>query len=152
MKRLQGGLGQPARPDPEDEDRERARELQKRLNIVGDDSYWLRGEFAPNFKFNGRDPVLGPFVALAAGDRKYFADIIEGRRTGYNSVVLAFFKARLDGEGGTTAGSVGTGGTSPNAPKTVGEGLESLVMKGRAGVKKATRLGTVCLRRSGVAS
>ena len=77
-----------------DEDRERARELQKRLSIVGDDSYWLRGEFAPNFKFNGRDPVLGPFVALAAGDRKYFEDIIEGRRTGYNSVVLAFFKAQ----------------------------------------------------------
>jgi len=43
-----------------DEDREAARELQKKLNIVGDDTYWLRGEFAPNFKFNGRDPFWDP--------------------------------------------------------------------------------------------
>jgi hypothetical protein len=77
-----------------DEDREGAKELQKKLNISADDAYWLRGEFAPNFKFNGRDPILGPFVALAGGDGKYYADIVEGRRTGYNSVVLAFLRAQ----------------------------------------------------------
>ncbi len=52
----------------------------------------------------------------------------------------------------TTVGSVGTGGTNPNAPKTEGEGLETLVMKGRAGVRNAARFATVCWRRSGVAS
>jgi hypothetical protein len=43
----------------------------------------------------------------------------------------------LDGEGGTTAGSVSTGGTSPNTKR---EGLESLVMKGRAGVRNAIKV------------
>ena len=79
-----------------DADRKALEALKVKLGLAGDDTYWLRGEFAPNFKFNGRDPIFGPFVALAessaAGNRKYFDEIMSGKRTGYNAVVLDFFK------------------------------------------------------------
>jgi len=76
------------------EEREALEKLAERLGIVGDDTYWLRGEFAPNFKFNGRDPVMGPFVALADGNRQYYEEIMAGKRTGYNPVVLDFFRSQ----------------------------------------------------------
>ncbi len=72
-------------------DRQSLDALKTLLNLEGDDTYWVRGEFAPNFKFNGRDPVLGPFVALAHRNEKYLNEILSGRRTGYNPVVLKFF-------------------------------------------------------------
>ena len=75
-----------------DADREAARALAERLNIVGDDAYWLRGEFAPNFKFNVRDPVFGPFVALGERNDKVFREIVAGTRKGYNPIVLDFLK------------------------------------------------------------
>ena len=79
-----------------DADRKALEALKVKLGLAGDDTYWLRGEFAPNFKFNGRDPIFGPFVALAessaAGNRKYFDEIVSGKRKGYNPVVLGFFK------------------------------------------------------------
>lgn len=77
-----------------EEQRDALKALGERLGIVGDDGYWLRGEFAPNFKFNGRDPVMGPFVALADGNQKYFQEIMTGVRTGYNPIVLRFLKAQ----------------------------------------------------------
>jgi len=76
------------------EEREALQRLGAQLGIAGDDTYWLRGEFAPNFKFNGRDPVLGPFVALADGNRRYFDEIMSGVRKGYNPIVLDFFRAQ----------------------------------------------------------
>lgn len=75
-------------------DRKALEALKMQLKLEGDDTYWVRGEFAPNFKFNGRDPVLGPFVALAQGNEKYFHEILSGRRAGYNPLVLRFFKAQ----------------------------------------------------------
>lgn len=77
-----------------DQERQALEATAARLGIVGDDSYWLRGEFAPNFKFNGRDPVLGPFVALADGNRRYFEEIMSGVRAGYNPIVLDFIRSQ----------------------------------------------------------
>ncbi|NDA67581.1 MAG: DUF1549 domain-containing protein, partial [Verrucomicrobia bacterium] len=75
-----------------DADRKALEALKVKLGLAGDDTYWLRGEFAPNFKFNGRDPIFGPFVALGEGNKKYFDEIMSGKRTGYNPVVLDFFR------------------------------------------------------------
>ena len=75
-----------------EEEKQAVEKLAERLQIVGDDGYWLRGEFAPNFKFNGRDPILGPFVALGEGNTKYFGEIMTGVRTGYNPIVIEFLE------------------------------------------------------------
>jgi mono/diheme cytochrome c family protein len=77
-----------------DEERKALEALKVELKLEGDDTYWLRGEFAPNFKFNGRDPIFGPFVALGEGNRKYFDEIMSGKRMGYNPIVIAFFKSQ----------------------------------------------------------
>ena len=77
-----------------DDERKALEALKVELKLEGDDTYWLRGEFAPNFKFNGRDPIFGPFVALGEGNHKYFDEIISGKRAGYNPIVLAFFKSQ----------------------------------------------------------
>jgi mono/diheme cytochrome c family protein/cytochrome c553 len=77
-----------------DEDKKALEALAAKLHIEGDDGYWLRGEFAPNFKFNGRDPVLGPFVALADGNLTYYGEIMSGKRQGYHPVVLNFLRSQ----------------------------------------------------------
>ncbi len=56
-------------------------------------------------------------------------------------------RARTE-RGGTIAGSVGTVGRNSNAPKTEGELEMTAEMKGREGVKKATRLGTYSVLRT----
>ena len=75
------------------EQQEKLEILKDELKLDGEDTYWVRGEFAPNFKFNGRDPVLGPFVALAEQNQKYYDEIMSGRRKGYNPIVISFFKS-----------------------------------------------------------
>jgi hypothetical protein len=73
-----------------EQDRAAIRDLEEKLHLTHEDTYWIRGEFAPNFKFNARDPVLGPFVALASDEQRYFEEIMTGKRTGYHPMVLAF--------------------------------------------------------------
>jgi hypothetical protein len=53
------------------------------------------------------------------------------------------FQGALGWRGGDHSWISGHWGDKPKCPKNRGKGLESLVMKGRAGVRNATRFATV---------
>jgi hypothetical protein len=78
-------------------DHQKRAEFAKARGMDRSLEYWIRSHFAPNFTFNIRDPIFGPFVMMLKssdpGMKKRLDAALSGKSTiSYNPVVIRYLK------------------------------------------------------------